>query len=112
MARSKEPIRYTTQLGVVLSWSSVGAGDAGGGGNGGTGGCASVGSIAGVVAGDAASVGAEGVDFGAGSVTGTGTDGASGADVTIDAVGGDSMVKAPTALQALWVFELIALTFQ
>ncbi len=26
--------------------------------------------------------------------------------------GGDSVVKAPTALQALWLLELLALTFQ
>ena len=38
--------------------------------------------------------------------------GSAGVDTESDGSGGDSVVKAPTALQALLVSELIALTFQ
>ncbi len=39
-------------------------------------------------------------------------DGGGGADTELSAPGCDSVVKAPTALQALAVLELTALTFQ
>jgi len=90
MVRDRAPIRYITQSGVVGAWAGDGTGGVGGsdGGAGGTdGGGGGIGGIAG---------------SGTGDITGGGTVG----------VGGDSVVKALTALQALLVSELIALTFQ
>lgn len=90
MIRDKVPIRYITQLGVTGVWAGGGAGGDGSGGAGGSTGGAG-GGMAGSGTGDIS-----------GGVGGGGTDG----------VGGDSVVKALTALQALWVSELIALIFQ
>ena len=104
MVRKKAPIRYTIQTGVVGSGLVVGAGGGGG---------------VGISGGAGALISAEGVEFINGGVGtgagGTGRDGVAGAadDCTGEAaVGGDSVVKAPAALQALWVSELRALTFQ
>ena len=91
MTRNKAPIRYTIQSGVAGAWAGgggIGGSTAGtGGAGGGTGdiadGCGGIGNI---------------------------IDGDAGGDT--DGAEGDSVVKAPTALQALWVLELIALTFQ
>lgn len=77
--RSRPPIRYFTQSGIV-GWEG-----AGGGGDGG----------------DDSSDGAGDGGFGG--------DDSSGDD---DSEGGDSVVKAPIALQALQVSEPPALTFQ
>ena len=49
---------------------------------------------------------------GNGAGVGGGGGGEGGIDTGGVAWGGDSVVKAPTALQALWVLELMALTFQ
>ena len=89
MVSSRVPIRYITQSGVVGVWAGGGVGDGGTGGSTGGGG---------------------GVDVGDGTV-GNGTDDMTGGS-TGDGVMGDSVVKAPTALQALWVLALTALTFQ
>ena len=78
MVMSKAPIRYTTQSGVVGIWVGGGAG----------------GSIAGVGVGNTDGAGNRGV-IGTGTIIG----GATG-DVTGE-VGGGSVVKVPTALQAL-----------
>ena len=83
MVRSRPPIRYFTQSGIV------GWGDAGGGGGGG----------------DDEDGDGEDED----GEDGDGEDDSSGDD---DSDGGDSVVKAPMALQALQVLELPALTFQ
>ena len=78
---------------MVSGWTGVGAG-------GGTGGTRSVGVGTGGGAGGAG-----------GEVGGVVVDGAE--DISVfDAEGGDSVMKAPTALQALQVSPLIALTFQ
>ncbi len=92
MVRSKAPIRYNTQLGVVGAWVDGAA--AGGGGSGGEVGGGGVGGIVGVTR------------------SGTGDTITGGVDVGIDGVGAESVVKALTALQALWVSGLTALTFQ
>jgi len=91
MVRDRTPIRYITQLGAIASWAGDGAGGVGGSDGGGGVGTDGDGGGVGGIAGS-----------GAGDITGGGTDG----------VGGDSVVKALTALQALLVSELIALTFQ
>ena len=87
--RDRTPIRYITQLGAIASWAGDGTGGVGGSGGG------AGGSIGGGVGGGIAG-------SGTGDITGGGTVG----------VEGDSVVKALTALQALRVSELIALTFQ
>ena len=79
MVRSKAPIRYITQSGVVGAW-------AGGGGSGGGGGGTGLGAV-----------GGKGV--GAGCGTGKIIDGNAGGG--IEEVGNESVVKVPTALQAL-----------
>ena len=94
MVRSKAPIRYITQSGVIGVWS--GDSVAGGGGNGG---------------GTGAGVG-DGVVGITGRGTGTGDMTAGGTVVGAGGVGAELVAKAPTALQALWVSELMALTFQ
>ena len=83
MVRSRAPIRYITQSGRA-GWAGD---DEGSGGEGGDDSC-----------GDG-----EAGDNGCG-------DDSSGAGDGSD--GGDWMVKAPTALQALWLLEPLALTFQ
>ena len=83
MVRSKAPTRYITQPGVAC-WA--GSGGLGGGGLGG---------------GDCGAGGGLGDDSGIGG--GLGDDSGAGCD---------SVVKAPTALQALCVLEPLALTFQ
>ncbi len=55
---------------------------------------------------------ADGDDDEAGGGDGTDGDGDDGDAIETDGSGSDSVVKAPTALQALLVSELIALTFQ
>ena len=80
MTRSKAPRAYITQSGVVGDWAGAG-GTGGSGGVGGTG----VGSTGGEVGGS----------------VGTGTIMAGDAGGGTDEVEGDSVVKAPTALQAL-----------
>ena len=93
MVRDRAPIRYITQPGVIGVWAGDGTGGVGGSDGG-----AGVGTD-----GDVGGSGIGGIaGRGAGDITGGGTDG----------VGGDSVVKALTALQALLVSELIALTFQ
>ena len=84
MVRSRPPIRYFTQSGIV------GWGDAGGGGGGGDG-------------------GDDEDDEDEDDEDGDGEDDSSGDD---NSDGDDSVVKAPMALQALQVSELPALTFQ
>ena len=80
MTRSKAPRAYSTQSGVVGDWT--GAGGAGGsGGVGGTG----VGSTGGEAGGS----------VGAGTIIGGDADGGA------DELGSNSVVKVPTALQAL-----------
>ncbi len=91
MVRDRAPIRYITQPGVIGAWAGEGTGGVGGSDGGAGGGTDDGGGVIGGIAGD-----------GTGDITGGGTDG----------VGGDSVVKALTALQALLVSELIALTFQ
>ena len=93
MVRDRAPIRYITQPGVIGAWAGEGTGGVGGSDGGAGGGTDDGGGGGGIggIAGD-----------GTGDITGGGTDG----------VGGDSVVKALTALQALLVSELIALTFQ
>ena len=90
--RSRPPIRYFTQSGIV------GWGDAGGGRGGGD---------------DEDDEDGDGEDEDGGDDSfggdGDGEDDSSGDD---DSDGGDSVVKAPIALQALQVLELPALTFQ
>ena len=101
MVKSRAPIRYTTQAGVVRGWD----GDSAGGGAGDTGG-------SGVGAGGSGDVDGGIVSAGAGCGAG---DVASDDAVGVfdgDAEGGDSVVKAPAALQALRVSPLAALTFQ
>ena len=89
--RDRTPIRYITQPGAIASGAGDGAGGVGGSdGGGGVGTDGDGGGIGGIAG------------SGAGDITGVGTDG----------VGGDSVVKALTALQVLLVSELIALTFQ
>ena len=77
IVRSKAPIRYITQSGIVVVWT---------GGEGGTGGVGGGG------------VGADGV---AGNGTGTGSIIDVDAGKGTDRVGGDSVVKTPVALQSL-----------
>ena len=103
MVRNKAPIRYTIQTG------GVGSGLVGAGGGGGVG----------ISGGAGALVSAEGVEFigggvgaGAGGIGGGGVVGVADDFTGEAAVGADSVVKAPAALQALWVSELMALTFQ
>ena len=90
MVRNRAPIRYITQLGVTGAWAGGGTGGVGGsvGGAGGAG--DSGGGVGGIIC------------NGTGDIDGWGADGGAG----------DSVVKALTALQALLVFGLIALTFQ
>lgn len=91
MVRDRAPIRYITQPGVIGVWAGDGTGGVGGSdGGAGVGTDGDVGGVGGIVG------------SGAGDITGGGTDG----------VGSDSVVKALTALQALLVSELVALTFQ
>jgi len=80
MTRSKAPRAYITQSGVVGDWTGVG----GAGGRGGVGGTG-VGSTGGEAGGS----------VGAGAIIGGDADGGA------DELWGDSVVKVPTALQAL-----------
>ena len=80
ITRSKAPRAYITQSGVVGDWAGAG----GTGGSGGVGGT-DVGSTGGEVGGS----------VGAGTIIGGDADGVA------DELGGDSVVKVPTALQAL-----------
>ena len=98
MIINRAPIRYITQLGVAGTWTVFGGGGGRGRGAGGSIGCSS--------------------DGGTDAVAGTGVaeEFGGGADCCGDGgVGvstGDSVVKAPTALQALLVWKLVAITFQ
>lgn len=92
MVKSKAPIRYITQSGVIGVWS--GDSVAGGGGNGGETGAGGGDGIVGIIG------------------SGTGDITAGGTVVGAGGIGAELVAKAPTALQALWVSELMALTFQ
>lgn len=123
MVRSRAPIRYITQSGVVGAWAGVAVT---GGGNGGGNGCGSGVSMVSSIG--TGAWGTAGVSDGSGGGAPNGSDvsggvaGSSAEGIAGDAgcgvsggtggAGGDSVVKAPTALQALRVSELIAATFQ
>jgi hypothetical protein len=94
MTRSKAPRAYINQSGVVGDWAGAG----GSGGSGGSGGVGGTG------------VGSTGGE--AGNSVGAGTTADGDADGGAEELWGDSVVKVPTALQALRVLELMALTFQ
>ena len=93
MVRSRVPIKYITQLGMLRGWAVAGAG--------------------GVIC-----IGVGWVGMGVNVVVGAVSRGVTGVgdslsvDVDTATVWGDSVVKAPTALQALWVLALTALTRQ
>lgn len=91
MTRSKAPRAYSTQSGVVGDWAGAG----------GTGGSDDVGGTG---------VGSAGGEAGGG--VGAGTTICGDTDGGADELCGDSVLKVPTALQALRVLELMALTFQ
>ena len=97
MVRSRAPIRYIIQSGVIGACAGAGVGVVIGGSTGVGGSCGSGGGTDGVAGSSGITTG--GIAGGAGS-NGSGS------------VGGDFVVKALTALQALRVLELIAITFQ
>ena len=83
MVRSRAAVRYITQSGRVDGTGIIW------GGGGGTG------------AGDSVADGVGSGVVGSNAISGVG-----------GGVGGSSVVKAPTALQSLWLLALLALTFQ